>query len=274
MADAQFEQQGYLTTADLEAQAKRQEATQMQQAALAEYQAAVDAAMQSSGFQQQALMKKAEDDFSAAMADAEFAQQAGLTRAELEATRRLENAGLETQAAIETARMETEVSTIAAQFQQQTNMSNAEFEMERQQAELQANVQLEAQRDSMMASLLGMGIDFETARMQVDSNLALERAKIVRDYYLGRMGARTELGRALIEGTSMFEGELEQVSENIDAINQILAGGEGDFVSSAQQAEDAESAAEGTIADVGETIAEAEVGEDEDPLWQENRGIP
>ena len=72
----------------------------------------------------------------------------------------------------------------------------------------------------------------------------------------------------------MFEGELEQVSENIDAIIQILAGGEGDFVSSAQQAEDAESAAEGTIADVGETIAEAEVGEDEDPLWQENRGIP
>ena len=38
------------------------------------------------------------------------------------------------------------------------------------------------------------------------------------------MGARTELGRALIEGTGWFEGEMSQVEDNIYAIDYILSG--------------------------------------------------
>ena len=89
-------------------------------------------------------------------------------------------------------------------------------------ADAQINAQLEGQRDSMIQTLIGQGVQRDMAVMQVDANLEQQRRDLAYKYWASRLGASTEAIKAAIEATGWFEGETASVADMAPIINLLM----------------------------------------------------
>tara|TARA_R100000951_G_scaffold76179_2_gene64250 strand:- start:6981 stop:9833 length:2853 start_codon:yes stop_codon:yes gene_type:complete len=139
--------------------------------------------------------------------------EAGRSATEAAARQQLEATQMLGQAAGQLRGQDFTAANAQAQFQQQTNLSNAQMQNEMVKAESQVNAQLEGQRDNMMQSLIGMGVDRDVAILQVNNELARLKEELTYKYWAGKLGAFTQVTERVIEATGGSEDMFEQIQE-------------------------------------------------------------
>tara|TARA_R100000656_G_scaffold501_3_gene802 strand:- start:2476 stop:5415 length:2940 start_codon:yes stop_codon:yes gene_type:complete len=92
-------------------------------------------------------------------------------------------------------------------------------------ADAQINAQLEGQRDNMIQTLIGQGVQRDVAIMQVDAQLEQQRRDLAYKYWAGKLGASTEVVKSSIEATGFFSDEVSTVAEMAPIINVLMGFG-------------------------------------------------
>lgn len=150
---------------------------------------------------------------------ANLQQEAGLTGYQGALQTSQQQAELEQTARMTNQELAQGRNDLLAQFQQQTNLSNAEMQNEMIMATDQVNAQLEQQRDSMIASLTGMGVDRDVALLQVNAEMARLEQELLYKYWAGKLGAGTQILGNIIEGT---DTTAEDIFENVVEEGSVL----------------------------------------------------
>ena len=118
---------------------------------------------------------------------------------------------------------EADRSAMEAAAQQQLQAGQQVDEMAVEDARI--NAQLEQQRDSMLDSLIGRGVDRNVALAQVNAELDRMKEELAYKYWAGRLGSTTEVLKQAVENSDFLEGGVESVAELGPVINMLMGFG-------------------------------------------------
>ena len=185
------------------------------------YEAAAQQQLQATQMLGQAATQMRGQEIDLAGQQAQLEQQAGILGTQLEQQRAMQEAEFEQTARLTNQQLAQERNNLMGQFQQQSNMTNAQMANEMMRAESQVNAQLEQQRDAMVSSLTGMGVDRNVALLQVNNELARLREELLYQFWAGKLGATTEVTKAILEETAFTEDMWEQLIEEGAILNMF-----------------------------------------------------
>ena len=131
------------------------------------------------------------------------------------------------QAALATAATARGVPTSAvmrnlSQQMSEADRSSMEAAAQQQLEVTQLMTQIEGQRDSMIANLVGQGVDRNVAQLQVAAKLEEQKKDLEYKYFAGKLGATTEVLKAGMEHAAFGEHGSENVAEEARIMNLIM----------------------------------------------------